>query len=99
MFSRITIEEEGRSSPEDILVLRWRNVRKFLSVRDQTFYIWTEEDLNTMDLDTNLFRCRERLSKVNKKHFDVPARLEKSLRSVCAVLRRSPTGAGDWPTR
>ena len=60
MFSRITIEEEGGSSPEDILVLRWRNVRKFLSVRDQTFYIWTEDDLNTMDLDTNLFRCRER---------------------------------------
>ena len=66
MFSRITIEEKGESSAEDILVLRWRNVRKFLSVRGQTFYIWTVEDLNTMDLDTNLFRCRERLSKINK---------------------------------
>ena len=66
MFSRITIEEEGGSSAEDILVLKWRNVRNFLSMTDQTFYIWTEYDLNTKDLDTNLFRCRERFSKVNK---------------------------------
>ena len=56
MFSKITIEEAGGGGPRDILILRWRNARQVLSVRDQTFFIGTEQDLSPINWDNKLFR-------------------------------------------
>ena len=55
VFRRVTIEEVGEdTNTEDIWVMRENNT--IAALADNEFYVWSEQDINSLDWNNTLFR-------------------------------------------
>ena len=54
VFRRVTIEEVGEDNTVDIWIMRGENTLDALG--DNTFHVWSEQDINSIDWNNGLFR-------------------------------------------